>query len=88
MSLFKILDNGFMTIKEDTGYASPISSVFYEYYSDLNTLQNRLQDDAENLQCIVSNALTPNSIPFGKTQRPDLWDYADHVNTLEFLNAL
>ena len=84
MSQYKILDNGFMTIKEDTGYASPISSVFYEYYRDLPELEKRLADDAEKLQCVVSGALQ-NSVPFGKTQRPELWDYADNVDTLAFL---
>jgi len=32
--------------------------------------------------------LTPNSIPFGKTQQPELWDYADNVDTLQFLIKL
>ncbi len=35
MSNFKLLDNEFLTIKGDSGYASPISSVFYEYYDNL-----------------------------------------------------
>lgn len=88
MSLFPILDNGFLTIKEDTGYASPISSVFYEYYNTLDEVKQRLENDAEQLQCIVSNALVPNSIAFGQTQCPELWDYADHVNTLDFLKSI
>mgnify|MGYP000166722124 CR=1 FL=1 len=85
MSNFKLLDNEFLTIKEDTSYASPISSVFYEYYEDVNEIKNRLEMDAEQIQCIVSNAITDNSIPFGQTQKPNLWDYADNVDTLEFL---
>ncbi len=85
MSNFKLLDNEFLTIKEDSSYASPISSVFYEYYEDVNEIKNRLEIDAEQIQCIVSNAITENSIPFGQTQKPNLWDYADNVDTLEFL---
>ena len=85
MSNFKLLDNEFLTIKEDTSYASPISSVFYEYYEDVNEIKNRLEIDAEQIQCIVSNAIIENSIPFGQTQKPKLWDYADNVDTLEFL---
>jgi hypothetical protein len=85
MSNFKLLDNEFLTIKEDTSYASPISSVFYEYYEDVNEIKNRLEMDAEQIQCIVSNGITENSIPFGQTQKPNLWDYADNVDTLEFL---
>ena len=85
MSNFKLLDNGFLTIKEDASYASPISSVFYEFYQNIEDLQNRLKNDAEQIQCIVSNNLIKNSIPFGKSQKPQLWDYADNVDTITFL---
>ena len=85
MSNFKLLDNEFLTLKEDEGYASPISSVFYEYYNSVDDVIQRLETDAEKIQCITSNNLTKNSIPFGKTQKPELWDYADNVDTLDFL---
>ena len=85
MSNFKLLDNGFLTIKQDPSYASPISSVFYEFYEDLEELQARLKADSEQIQCIVSNGLIENSIPFGQTQNPQLWDYADNVDTITFL---
>lgn len=85
MSNFKLLDNGFLTIKEDPSYASPISSVFYEFYENIEELQTRLKADSEQIQCIVSNDLIENSIPFGQTQNPQLWDYADNVDTITFL---
>ena len=88
MSLFQLLDNGFLTIKEDTSYASPISSVFYEFYEDIEEVKTRLQNDADHIQCIVSNGLVDNSIAFGQTQQPKLWDYADNVDTLAFLLKL
>lgn len=88
MSNFLILDNQFMTLKEDTAYASPISSVFYEYYEDLNQLQERLAADSELIQCVVSSGIIKNSVKFGQTQHPQLWDYADNVDTIEFLIGL
>lgn len=88
MSNFKLLDNEFLTLKEDISHASPISSVFYEYYDNLVNLQIRLENEAEQIQCVVSNNLIPNSIPFGETQKPKLWDYADNVDTIEFLLSL
>ena len=88
MSNFKLLDNEFLTLKEDPSYASPISSVFYEYYENLEELQTRLKNEAEQIQCIVSNNLIENAIPFGQTQQPKLWDYADNVDTLKFLSTL
>lgn len=85
MSNFKLLDNGFLTLKEDPSYASPISSVFYEFYENIEDLQTRLEADAEQIQCIVSNDLVKNSTSFGQTQNPHLWDYADNVDTITFL---
>jgi Acyl-CoA reductase (LuxC) len=85
MSNFKLLDNEFLTIKEDSSYASPISSVFYEYYENLEDIKKQLENDAEQIQCIVSKDAIKNSITFGQTQKPNLWDYADNVDTISFL---
>lgn len=88
MSNFKLLDNEFLTLKEDPGYASPISSVFYEYYDDIDTLKQKLATEHEQLQCVVSNKLTDDSIAFGQTQKPTLLDYADNIDTLAFLSKI
>ena len=88
MSNFQLLDNEFLTIKEDSSYASPISSVFYEYYDDIQSVTTQLLQEADQIQCIVSNNLIENSIPFGQTQQPKLWDYADNVDTLHFLSNI
>ena len=88
MSNFQLLDNEFLTIKEDISHASPISSVFYEYYEDINEIKTRLNQDSEIIQCVVSNGIIENSVYFGNTQKPNLWDYADNVDTLDFLNNL
>ena len=85
MSLFDILENGFLMLKEDTAYASPISTVFYEYYDSTEQLTKKLTDDIDKIQCIVADTFPAETIPFGHTQKPQLHDYADGVNTLEFL---
>ncbi|MFZ4678790.1 MAG: acyl-CoA reductase [Flavobacterium sp.] len=88
MSNFKLLDNEFLTLKEDASFSSPISSLFYEYYDNIEDLQKRLEIESDQIQCIVSNNLIPNSISFGQTQQPKLWDYADNVDTIRFLFSL
>ncbi len=88
MSNFKLLDNEFLTLKEDTSYASPISSVFYEYYANIDDIKQRLGTEHEQIQCIVGNGVTDESIPFGQTQKPALWDYADNVDTIAFLSKI
>lgn len=88
MSEFDILENGFLMIKEDASYASPIASVFYEYYDNPVDLKIKLHQEKENIQCIVAKDFIENEIAFGQTQNPKLWDYADGINTLEFLSKI
>ena len=85
MSEFDILENGFLMIKEDSSYASPIATVFYEYYSDEAELKALLEKNKSNIQCIVGQGFDANEIEFGKTQQPNLWDYADDEDTIAFL---
>ena len=87
MSEFDLLENGFLILKEDPSYSSPIASLFYEYYDDVDELALKLKNDTESIQCIVSHALK-NAIPFGQTQQPELHEYADGVDTMEFLSNL
>jgi len=85
MSEFDMLENGFLMIKEDTSYASPIATLFYEYYDSKQQLKNKLEIENEHIQCIVSSSFIENEIQFGQTQKPQLWDYADEVDTIAFL---
>ncbi len=88
MSEFKMLDNGFLVLKEDQSFGSPIATLFHESYSDLESLQATIEANQENLQCVVANNFMDNEIPFGKTQYPQLWDYADNIDTLAFLENI
>ncbi|MFD0799498.1 acyl-CoA reductase [Maribacter chungangensis] len=85
MSEFKFLDNGFLMVKEDAGYASPIATVFYEEYEMQDDVKTKISADKEHIQCVVSKGLFTDEVPFGKTQSPELWDYADGIDTVEFL---
>lgn len=88
MNLEQLLENGFLLLKEDKHYASPIATLFYEKYTNISSLQERLTEDKELLQCIVSNGSFPNSITFGQAQIPSLRDYADGIDTIAFLNNI
>ena len=85
MSEFKILDNGFLMLKNDESYASPIATIFYEEYDTIVSVKEKIAAKKDAIQCMVSKGLFPNEIAFGKTQTPELWDYADGVDTVEFL---
>jgi hypothetical protein len=88
MSEFKLLDNGFMILKEDKTLHSPISVVFYEYYKNLRQLKTLLGTQQESLQCIVANSGIEKEVAFGQTQSPQLNDYADGIDTVDFLLKL
>ncbi len=85
MSEFKLLDNGFLILKEDKSYSSPVSSLFYEFYDSYKELGDKLAEDAELLQCVVNYPENSKYVEFGKTQTPHLHDYADNVDTINFL---
>ena len=88
MSEFDLLENGFLMIKEDESYSSPIATIFYEYFDNEIDLKIKLHEDREKIQCVVAKGFLENEIAFGQTQHPKLTDYADGVNTLEFLSKL
>lgn len=88
MSEFDLLENGFLMIKEDASYSSPIATIFYEYYDNEIDLKIKLHEDKDKIQCIVAKDFIENEIAFGETQNPQLWDYADGINTLEFLSKV
>ncbi len=85
MSEFDMLENGFLMIKEDSSYSSPIATVFYEYYDSQQTLKAKLESDSDKIQCVVAHGLLDSEVAFGQTQNPQLWDYADNVDTIAFL---
>ncbi|WP_338733793.1 acyl-CoA reductase [Mangrovimonas cancribranchiae] len=85
MSEFEMLENGFLMIKEDRNYASPIATVFYEFYDNLVSLKAKLTSDKEKIQCVVAKNFLNSEIEFGKTQQPELHDYADDIDIIDFL---
>lgn len=84
----KHYDNGFLLLKEDTRTASPLAVLYYEEYNSLSELENELNTQQQAIQCVVSAiplSLESPVFGFGESQCPALSDYADGVNTLDFL---
>lgn len=78
-------------IQESKSLSSPLSMLYYEYYETLSTLQSELAVLKEEIQCVVCSPDTEKTlgltgtVRFGKTQFPELNDYADGINTIQFL---
>jgi hypothetical protein len=58
--------------------------LFYEYYDAVEAVKQNLKERKNELQCLVGNQSFCDTA-FGKAQQPELWDYADGVDTLKFL---
>jgi hypothetical protein len=82
-------DNGFILLVENTSVVSPVAVLHIEYYASLEDLNTRIDSQKEKIQCIVSaQAWYKESVPFGKAQLPEPWDYADQLDTIQFLLAI
>jgi hypothetical protein len=76
------MTNGIILLSQNKSLFTAVSQVNYEFYEDKNELESLKKN--EDIQCIVSH----NEIPFGKAQRPTLFDYADGVDTMNFALSL
>lgn len=80
------LDNGHLLLVENEALVSPISVIYYELYADSKQLATTLSRQENKIQCIVSkDGWWKGSIPLGTAQSPKLGDYADRIDTLQFL---
>jgi hypothetical protein len=77
------MTNESVILTENESLFSPVSQVNYEVYSRKDSLKESLAND-KNIQCIAGHDF----IPFGETQSPALSDYADRVDTMQFLKTL
>lgn len=84
------LSNGCIILTEDHSLQSRIAGLHYEFYDDLETVEEEIRGRSEEIQCVVAkdNVLRTKTLPFGKAQEPELWDYADGVDTMQFLLSL
>lgn len=87
MSEIKFLDNGFLILKEDNQISTPIGVVNYEVYDSKTSLQQNLAQHQEEIQCIVGQHPLC-QFNFGQAQQPDLDNYADGIDTIQFLQHL
>ncbi|MCJ8209874.1 acyl-CoA reductase [Mucilaginibacter sp. RS28] len=85
------LDNGFLLLKQDEKLASQLAVLFYQTYATLDEAVNKLNAHAEEIQCVVTQMqldVKSQLVGFGQSQAPKLWDYADGVDTMQFLSNL
>jgi len=82
-------DNNFVMLKEDEKLFSPLSVINFSRYSSLHEVENFVKEHEKDIQCIVAKKeLNLNSVDFGEAQNPHLNTYADHIDTMKFLEVI
>jgi len=81
------MTNNLILLLENKPLSSRISNLHYQFYTNVNDLESEIQSSLNDIQCIVSgkNDFSFKTNYFGETQFPQLTDYADNVNILEFM---
>ncbi len=79
-------DNGFVLLNQNENISSPISVIYFEYYDNFDYVNNKIEINKNQIQCVISNNKNvSNSISIGEAQSPKLWDYSDNIDTMKFL---
>ena len=81
------LDNGFLLLREEASLGCPVGVLHFQTYATLDQMKAEIKIHEDEIQCVVASDKLglENSVPFGKAQSPELWDYADGVDTMAFL---
>jgi hypothetical protein len=77
------MSTGCLLITESVQLFSSIAQIHYSYYDNENKVIKELEENNQ-IQVIVNK----NSLPFGSTQSPNIYQYADGIDTMAFLTSL
>ena len=82
--------SGSLIVKEDPSIASRISSMHYQCYDTQENLIVYLMKNKDLIQCVVSSDEIEgvDTFRFGHAQQPKIDDYADGVDTMNFLTTI
>ena len=80
-------DNGFLLLKEDEAWHSPVAVLHYSVYTNYDELKSAVLRRREEIQVVAMLSPDPDlqAVPLGTTQMPGPADYADGVDTLQFI---
>jgi len=85
MNLDPHIDTGYLIAKEKPELYAPVGMLNYSFYDTVDGVSEKLVEWGDTVQCKVSNMPFVNAMPFGNTQCTQLEDFADGVDTLQWL---
>jgi len=78
------MTNGAVLLVENEALFSAISQLHYQFYNGNSTEILASLHKNHDVQCVIGHGL----LPFGQAQKPSLSDFADGVDTMQFLLTL
>ena len=85
MNLDPHIDTGYLIAKEKPELYAPVGMLNYSFYDSVDGVAQKLVEWGDSLQCTVSHLPLINAMNFGSTQCTQLYDFADGVDTLQWL---
>lgn len=80
----KFLQGTAILLKESPAISSPIATLHYQFYKDIKSARKFVEVNSDSIQCTLGKGY----LDFGSSQTPSLTDYADNIDTMEFLLSL
>lgn len=76
-------DGGFFLLQPKNDLFPPLATIFYSFYNHVNEVLRYIQEHDSQIQCVVGGDVdSKKCINFGSAQTPQLWDYADDIDTI------
>ncbi|MFA5849596.1 MAG: acyl-CoA reductase [Bacteroidales bacterium] len=79
------LDGGFYILREFVSFPPPMGIIGILMYKDINEAEKFVNSNKLHLQCLVGKKCRFADTEVGETQYPSISDYADGLNSLEFI---
>lgn len=79
-------DHGSFLTTEGSTFAESLAMITVQRYRDIEDVRAWLREHSAHIQCVVSHLDIEGCVAFGEAQHPTLWDYADGVDTMQFLS--
>ena len=79
------IDGGFYIIKTISDFPPPMGVVNVLFYKSMGQINAFINTNTHKLQCVVNKKFGKTNSAFGQTQYPSVDDYADGINSLEFI---
>ncbi len=89
MHKIDIVDAGKILLIPNPGLNSPLACLYIRRYSNPDEIHSFRNENQDNIQCVVGKPeIWTDALDFGMSQLPGLKDYADGIDTIDFLLGL